>query len=128
MKIALFFREFYPHPVEKVWRAVSTREGLAVWLMDNDFEPQEGKRFALRYPPHAGGRGWINCQVVAIEPPEDGRQEGREEAEKGGGRAAPGHRARATPTRWHGPLTGQTEQWGESGRQTFWPKATRRSL
>jgi uncharacterized protein YndB with AHSA1/START domain len=70
MKIALFFREFYPHPVEKVWRAVSTREGLAVWLMDNDFEPQEGKRFALRYPPHAGGRGWINCQVVAIEPPE----------------------------------------------------------
>jgi uncharacterized protein YndB with AHSA1/START domain len=69
MKIDLFFREFYPHPIEKVWTAVSDPAALAVWLMENDFSPIVGRRFRLRHQPVAGGRGWIDCAVLAIEPP-----------------------------------------------------------
>jgi len=69
MKIDLFFREFFPHPIEKVWASVSDRTALAVWLMENDFEPMVGKRFRFRHEPVAGGRGWIDCEVLALEPP-----------------------------------------------------------
>src|SRR5207253_7683493 len=37
-------------------------------------------------------------------------------------------RLRVTPTRWQRRATGQVEQRGESGWQTFCPKATSRSL
>jgi uncharacterized protein YndB with AHSA1/START domain len=69
MKIDLFFREFYPHPIEKVWAAVSNSDALAIWLMENDFEPSIGKRFTFRYSGGPGGRGWIDCEVLAFEPP-----------------------------------------------------------
>ena len=69
MKADLFFREFYPHPIEKVWAAVSNSAALAVWLMENDFEPNLGKRFRLRHPPVAGERDWIDCEVLALEAP-----------------------------------------------------------
>ncbi len=69
MKIDLSFREFYPHPIEKVWRAISSREGLAFWLMENDFEPVMGRRFQFRYAAGPNGRGWIDCEVLALEPP-----------------------------------------------------------
>ena len=69
MKIDLLFREFYPHPIEKVWAAISDPAALAVWLMENDFTPIVGRRFSFRPPPVAGAPGRIDCEVLAIEPP-----------------------------------------------------------
>lgn len=70
MKLDLHFVEVYPHPIEKVWAAVSEAKGLAVWLMDNDFEPQVGHRFKFYNEPHRPDwRGSIDCEVLAIEPP-----------------------------------------------------------
>ena len=41
---------------------------LARWLMENDFEPRLGKRFTL--PGAAPGyRGWIECEVLALQAP-----------------------------------------------------------
>jgi uncharacterized protein YndB with AHSA1/START domain len=65
----LFFREFYPHPIGKVWAALTDPVALAAWLMENDFEPIIGKRFSFRPQPVGGGRGLIECEVLALEPP-----------------------------------------------------------
>ena len=69
MKVELFFREFFPHPIEKVWAALNDRAALAVWLMENDFEPIIGRRFSFHHQPVGGGRGLIECEVLVIEPP-----------------------------------------------------------
>lgn len=52
-------------PIEKVWKAVSTSEGLAAWWMPNTFEPVLGKDFVL----HAGPFGDSPCTVTDLEPP-----------------------------------------------------------
>ncbi|MBV8357641.1 MAG: SRPBCC domain-containing protein [Deltaproteobacteria bacterium] len=70
MKLNVLLVEDFPHPMEKVWRALTDPDALRVWLMDNDFEPRAGKRFILRgrrVPP--GSRGWHECEVLEIEPP-----------------------------------------------------------
>jgi uncharacterized protein YndB with AHSA1/START domain len=70
MKLDILLVEDFPHPVEKVWRALTDPDALSVWLMENDFEPRVGKRFILRgreIPPR--GRGWIECEVLEIEQP-----------------------------------------------------------
>jgi uncharacterized protein YndB with AHSA1/START domain len=69
MKLELLFEEIYPHPIEKVWRALTDSAALASWLMTNDFEPRAGKRFTLRGAPDSGWRGFIECEVIEIEPP-----------------------------------------------------------
>lgn len=52
-------------PVQKVWDAVATAEGIAVWFMPNDFEPVAGHEFHL----NAGPFGKSPCKVTVIEPP-----------------------------------------------------------
>jgi len=69
MKLNVRLVENFPHPPEKVWRALTDPEALRVWLMDNDFEPRVGKKNILRgrrgFP---GWRGWNECEVLEIEP------------------------------------------------------------
>jgi uncharacterized protein YndB with AHSA1/START domain len=65
----LHFDAFYPHPPEKVWNAITRRESIARWLMENDFEPRVGHRFQLRAKPQPGWDGIVNCEVLALEPP-----------------------------------------------------------
>ena len=50
--------------IEKVWNAVATSEGIAVWWMPNTFEPKLGHEFIL----HAGPFGDSPCQVTDIVP------------------------------------------------------------
>jgi uncharacterized protein YndB with AHSA1/START domain len=46
---------FYPHPPEKVWRALTTPELLAQWLMPaTGFEPVPGTEFRMRAQPMPG--------------------------------------------------------------------------
>jgi uncharacterized protein YndB with AHSA1/START domain len=52
-------------PIEKVWQAVSTSEGIAVWWMPNTFEPVLGHEFILL----AGQFGDSPCKVTELEPP-----------------------------------------------------------
>ncbi|WP_039044189.1 SRPBCC domain-containing protein [Sporosarcina sp. ZBG7A] len=52
-------------PIEKVWKAVSTSEGLDAWWMPNTFEAFLGKEFVL----HAGPYGDSPCTVTELEPP-----------------------------------------------------------
>jgi uncharacterized protein YndB with AHSA1/START domain len=60
-------REF-PHPPQKVWRALTESSLIGQWLMENDFEPVAGRAFTLRREPVPNWSGVIDCQVIAAEP------------------------------------------------------------
>jgi uncharacterized protein YndB with AHSA1/START domain len=60
-------REF-PHPREKLWRALTQPHLIREWLMDNDFRPALGHRFNLRTAPYGNWNGIVDCEVLAIEP------------------------------------------------------------
>jgi len=52
-------------PIQKVWEAVATSEGLAAWFMPNDFQAVVGHSFHL----NAGPFGMSPCQVTEVDPP-----------------------------------------------------------
>ena len=51
-------------PIQKVWKAVSTAEGIATWLMPNDFQQKIGHEFTLETP-----FGRVPCKVLELDPP-----------------------------------------------------------
>jgi len=52
-------------PIDKVWKAVSTAEGIAAWWMPSTFEAVLGKEFVL----HAGPFGDSPCKITELDPP-----------------------------------------------------------
>ena len=60
----------YPHPRAKVWRALTEPALLGKWLMKPEgFEPVVGAKFILRAEgPQRGWRGFVECEVLAVEP------------------------------------------------------------
>lgn len=58
-----------PYPPERIWRALTTSELIAEWLMKNDFAPQVGHRFTFRATPVPGWSGVTNCEVVEVDEP-----------------------------------------------------------
>lgn len=62
-------REF-PHPPNKVWRALTEGPLIEGWLMKNDFRPVAGHRFTFRATPMPNWNGVTDCEVLAIEPNE----------------------------------------------------------
>jgi uncharacterized protein YndB with AHSA1/START domain len=58
-----------PHPPEKIWRALTTSDLIAEWLMKNDFQPTVGHRFQFRATPVPGWSGVTNCEVIEVERP-----------------------------------------------------------
>lgn len=52
-------------PIQKVWDAVASSEGIAEWFMPNDFQPVQGFAFHL----DAGPFGKSPCKVTVIDPP-----------------------------------------------------------
>jgi uncharacterized protein YndB with AHSA1/START domain len=52
-------------PIQKVWNAVATSEGIAAWFMPNDFQPVSGYEFHIE----AGPFGKSPCKVTEIDPP-----------------------------------------------------------
>lgn len=52
-------------PIQKVWDAVATAEGLEAWFMPNDFKPEIGHEFHV----DAGPYGMSPCKVTELDPP-----------------------------------------------------------
>ena len=60
---------FFPHPVARVWRALTDSALLATWFMENDLVARAGHRFRLRPVDLAGMDGLIRADVVrSVEP------------------------------------------------------------
>lgn len=68
MKRNLKLERVYPHPPAKLWRALTRREALATWLMENDFEAVLGHRFTFRAKPVPGWDGVTYCEVIELVP------------------------------------------------------------
>ena len=58
-----------PHPVAKVWRALTEGALLADWLMANDFKPVVGHRFTFRHAAMPHWNGITDCEVTEVTPP-----------------------------------------------------------
>jgi uncharacterized protein YndB with AHSA1/START domain len=56
-------REF-PHPPERLWRALTQPHLMEEWLMKNDFKPDVGHHFKLR----GEWGGVLDCEVLEVEP------------------------------------------------------------
>ena len=54
----------FPHPPEKLWRALTQPYLMEEWLMKNDFAPKVGHRFNLR----GEWGGVLDCEVLEIDP------------------------------------------------------------
>lgn len=61
--------QFYPHPPQRVWRALTTPELMARWLMQpSGFAPVVGTRFSFHGQPmpSVGFSGEIACEVIEV--------------------------------------------------------------
>ena len=56
-------------PLLRVWNALATSEGLASWLMRNDFQPIVGTRFTFRAESQGDWNGVVECEVIRVDEP-----------------------------------------------------------
>ena len=59
----------FPHPIEKVWYALTEPRIIAAWLAENDFEPTVGHSFEFRLEPQPGFDGIVRCEVLEVDAP-----------------------------------------------------------
>ncbi|MCC6614826.1 MAG: SRPBCC domain-containing protein [Anaerolineae bacterium] len=71
MKRDLKFERFYPHPPERVWKALTDPDALAAWYMTNDFKPEVGHKFTFHTDPGPGFDGTLNCEVILVDAPHE---------------------------------------------------------
>jgi uncharacterized protein YndB with AHSA1/START domain len=65
----LHFERRYPAPVERVWWAITDPDALARWYMPADgLVAEPGRRFTLHDADAKGWSGWLDCEVLAVEP------------------------------------------------------------
>jgi uncharacterized protein YndB with AHSA1/START domain/catechol 2,3-dioxygenase-like lactoylglutathione lyase family enzyme len=69
MKTDIAISQTYPHPIARVWAALTSAEALAAWFMPNDFEPVVGHEFTFRTQPAPGFDGIVRCRVLEVTPP-----------------------------------------------------------
>ena len=69
MDTNLIFREYYPHPIRKVWAAVTDPVALSEWLMETDFVPWVGQKFVFRTISSRDKLHLIECQLLELNPP-----------------------------------------------------------
>jgi uncharacterized protein YndB with AHSA1/START domain len=63
--------EVFPHAPETIWKALTTGDLIARWLMmPTDFEAVKGKRFTFQTTPAGAWDGVIRCQVLEVMPNE----------------------------------------------------------
>lgn len=63
--------ELLPHSPEAIWRALTTGDLIARWLMaPTGFEPVKGTRFTFRTRPAGAWDGTIRCEVLDVAPNE----------------------------------------------------------
>jgi uncharacterized protein YndB with AHSA1/START domain len=69
VKVDLDLEEVLPHTEAAVWAALTDPAALAEWLMPNDFEARVGARFTMRGHALPGFRGWVDAEVLELDPP-----------------------------------------------------------
>lgn len=70
MQQSLTLEIIYPYPPDRVWYALTDQRTLAIWMMDNTFEPRLGHRFQFQDHSLPGLETVIDCEVIAIDAPQ----------------------------------------------------------
>jgi uncharacterized protein YndB with AHSA1/START domain len=65
---SLVIERIFPHPPEKLWRALTESALVTQWLLKNDFEPVMGRRFQFQSDPMPQWDGVIDCEVLVVDP------------------------------------------------------------
>lgn len=65
----LVIEKEFPHPPQKLWRALTESDLLAQWLLGNDFQAALGHKFHFQSPPQPQWDGIISCEILALDPP-----------------------------------------------------------
>ena len=65
---SVVIEKVFPHPPEKLWRALTDKSLVAQWLMKNDFEPVAGRKFQFRSDPVPQWDGVIHSEVLIVDP------------------------------------------------------------
>ncbi len=69
-KPQIVVKRVYQHPIEKVWKAISSEEGLASWLMPVEgFKPELNKEFTMKTKAYGKFDGFVKCRILDIKPP-----------------------------------------------------------
>lgn len=55
--------------IEKLWTALTEKDLLAQWVLENDFKPVVGHKFQFRQQPNEYWDGRIDGEVLLVEPP-----------------------------------------------------------
>jgi uncharacterized protein YndB with AHSA1/START domain len=63
----LVIERVFPHPPEKLWRALTENPLIAQWMMKNDFEPVVGRKFQFHSEPVPNWDGVIDCEVLIVD-------------------------------------------------------------
>jgi uncharacterized protein YndB with AHSA1/START domain len=69
MKFEIAFERVYPHPPEKIWRALTDPVALGEWLMETDFVPEVGRTFTMWCDDREGGTDTYICTLLEYDPP-----------------------------------------------------------
>jgi len=64
----LVVERVFPHPPEKIWRALTEGPLLEQWMMQNSFEPIVGRKFQFRTDPKPAWNGIVDGEVLIVEP------------------------------------------------------------
>lgn len=63
-------KKVYPHSIERVWKAITTKDALSEWLMPTmDFELLQGCAFQFKTKPQGNFDGVVNCEIIRIDAP-----------------------------------------------------------
>ncbi|HEX4006769.1 MAG TPA: SRPBCC domain-containing protein [Acidobacteriaceae bacterium] len=65
---SLVVERVFPHPQEKLWRALTEGSLLDQWMMTNDFQPIPGHKFQFHTDPRPNWNGVVDCEVLLVEP------------------------------------------------------------
>ena len=66
MATSIKFERVYNHPVEKLWKALSSAEAMSQWIMPTNFKPEIGYEFQFTTKPYPGFDGITKCKVLEI--------------------------------------------------------------
>ena len=59
----------FTQPVREVWGAISKRQKLEEWFLENTFSTVEGKAFEFFDKPGEKWNGIYQCEVLSVQPP-----------------------------------------------------------
>ncbi|MCH8231255.1 MAG: SRPBCC domain-containing protein [Bacteroidetes bacterium] len=59
----------FTQPVREVWGAISKRQKLEEWFLENTFSTVEGKAFEFFDKPGEKWKGVYQCEILSVQPP-----------------------------------------------------------